>query len=197
MTDPLQKRVGVLRVRLYAGLGQAVLDRSAMVPFFVAAAVILSGTALVGYSFSNPDPKVFINELYAPYIYGDHAYQIGRDLSEKFDGCLTYLLKLDNQQVLGDAGYVDWDPICNCQDFGNFSRLRIEQTNGSYEFRYLKATFRNLSKRETVRFTLVPVGRGWRIADISEAGMASLKRLLLNGYKDNSDHGGRIQSLCR
>ena len=169
-----------------------------MIRLHIGSKILLSILALVGYTFSDASPKAFINEIYAPYLKQDHSYvQTRSDLYEKFDSCLTSLLEADNKQLSGDVGYLDADPICNCQDFSRIKILNISQvgsTGSSLEFSVL---FENFLKKEEVKITLKPRGKEWRIADISDAGMPSLKKMLLDHYGTSSHDGVKIRALCK
>ena len=93
---------------------------------YLAPVLVVNILTLARYDFDGSKPEEFVRELYAPYIRNDHAYvQSKQDLSRKFDSCLGSLLERDNQQPIGDVGYLDADPVCGCQDFSNFGDLNV------------------------------------------------------------------------
>jgi hypothetical protein len=64
------------------------------------------------------------------------------------------LIRIDQSVMRGEAGVLDMDPICRCQDF-DLKTTAVEVTmSGSRQSR-AKVSFENLGERHDVNFNLV------------------------------------------
>ena len=72
---------------------------------------------------------------------------------------------------------MDADPVCSCQDF-EITDVVVDLRPAAGRSATAIASFKNFGKPETVRFELVETGAGWRIADIRDPGMPSLRARL-------------------
>jgi len=118
-------------------------------------------------------PKAYVERLYASYHNSnfnpfDHPERY-------FAPKLLAAIKEDARLAHGEVGYVDGDPICQCQDpDGMHARIARITPQGAN-----KATVQVIidwvdSTARRVRFNLVRTAGGWRIADVSSSDEPSL-----------------------
>lgn len=122
-------------------------------------------------------PKAYVERLYASYHNSnfnpfDHPERY-------FAPKLLAAIKEDARLAHGEVGYVDGDPICQCQDpDGMHARIARITPQGAN-----KATVQVIidwvdSTARRVRFNLVRTAGGWRIADVSSSDEPSLLRAI-------------------
>ena len=122
--------------------------------------------------------KRFVVDLYEHYSHGDPEY-LGRGASTTFDPELLSLLKRDQARAgRGEAGRLDWDPICGCQDGEEVKLLRIEirSTGRSKAQAKVRLQFPNDEPVER-RIDLTVEGGHWRVSDVHDD-LGSLVALL-------------------
>jgi hypothetical protein len=125
-----------------------------------------------------PEPagaRAFVEKLYAAYR-GKGPDYLGRQAPRVFAPGLLALIRRDAAQAKGEVGFLDGDPICDCQDFG-ISRLHVN-VRGAHDRATADVRFHNLDADETIRLDLVGVGGQWRIADIHTKDTPSLVQYL-------------------
>jgi hypothetical protein len=126
----------------------------------------------------------FLRRLYANYdgkhqdvdLIGDHA-------SQWFDPELAALIEAERSS--GEAGTLDSDPICDCQDYGHLSvRITVLTADGKGARASVVATETDTGfdadgrKPRAFTYDLVRMNGQWRIHDISEPQMPSLRQAL-------------------
>jgi hypothetical protein len=122
--------------------------------------------------------EAFLRAIYAAYtpkgkpvdLTGPHAETI-------LAPSLAALMRTDQALADGEVGAIDSDPICACQDFDIRSVTVAAAADGPDKTR-ATASFRNFGKPTRVEFDLVAAGSGWRIYDIHEEDIPSLRKLL-------------------
>ncbi|MBA3670309.1 MAG: DUF3828 domain-containing protein [Sphingomonas sp.] len=127
-------------------------------------------------------PKAFLERLYAGYRNPDfspfaHPERI-------FAPRLISAMNEDAQLAHGEVGYVDADPVCQCQESAGMRAkvvsAKLQGTN--------KATANVLLRfgehmGEKVKFSLVRTKAGWRIADVSSSDEPSFLRAIENSNR--------------
>lgn len=115
------------------------------------------------------DSKAFVRKVYAAYA-DFEAGKAGRANAVVFDRSLGALIDDDTRLTPdGEAGALDWDPVCQCQDF---SHLRATVTISDATATRATARVRFHDTRtagdstHTATFDLVKESQGWRIHDI-------------------------------
>lgn len=136
-----------------------------------------------------PSPEQTIRQIYQPY--SDRSAPVffgGLIVSAR----MNQAIKLDEQLALpGDVGSLDYDPICNCQDFDNLVLEKIAITpkdavhaDATVRFRPFKAN----SDSVTQTLNLIVEDNHWVIDDIHN-GQNSLYQLL------NGDNQQKLATL--
>jgi Protein of unknown function (DUF3828) len=90
---------------------------------------------------------------------------------------LAKVVRLDEQAVNGEVGFLEADPICDCQDFDIRSVTISVQPDGAGRAK-ATASFKNLGHATQIGFDLATIGGQWRIADIYDKEMPSLRKAL-------------------
>jgi len=121
-------------------------------------------------------PKTFIQRLYANYSNSD--YSPFKEANRVFAPRLLAAINKDSELAHGEVGYLDGDPVCQCQDTaGLHASIKNVVEKGRTATVSVKLDFQD-STPTNVRLSLVRIGAGWRIADVSATGEPSLLRAL-------------------
>lgn len=126
--------------------------------------------------------EAFLRSLYSGYMTGQKTPSpTGQAANGLFAPPLLALIRADRALAAGEAGILDQDPICACQDYDKLEQLKIglepagpARANGT-------VSFENSGTATTVQFSLMEVDGKWRIGDISEPGIKSMRRFLADG----------------
>ena len=118
-------------------------------------------------------PRGFVERLYAAYRQAD--YSPFKHPEQVFAPRLLAAIAEDEKLAKGEVGYLDGDPVCQCQDAAGLKAAVTRVTPA----RAGKATVtvRISLAGETPRpaqFSLLRTKAGWRIADVSSAEEPSL-----------------------
>ena len=118
-------------------------------------------------------PRAFVERLYAGYR--DPDYNPLAKPGRVFAPSLVAAIKEDVRLSHDEVGYMDGDPICQCQDAAGL-RHEIEDL-GQQAAKTATVRIRldfGASDRRELTLRLVRTKSGWRIADIATADDASL-----------------------
>ena len=123
-------------------------------------------------------PRRFITSLYTRYSTG--AFEVlGREAGHVFTPSLASAIRRDAATHAGFVGKLDFDPICSCQDPDGLrvEAVSLEAEPNSQVLAVVRLHFRT---QDTVIVTLnlIPTAQGWRVFDVSNRGMPSLRELL-------------------
>lgn len=120
----------------------------------------------------------FLRQVYAQYKAGGTPIDpTGPDARTIYDPALLALILTDRKAVNGEAGVLDADPICACQDY-DIKTIKLSVRSKGAGRAEATASFHNLGQATVVRFDLSSVGGNWRIADIHQKGLGSLRKAL-------------------
>jgi len=146
----------------------------------IVGALLVSGAGRIADS-----PRAFLEQLYRPYFShgkgASFAYPQARAI---VDSSVLALLRRDRLKSKGEVGALDFDPICQCQDWGPFNVLSVSVQRHGLDQASGQVTFANgsNSKKDTVGYTLILANGVWKIHDMSWQGTPSLQGYLRN-YK--------------
>jgi hypothetical protein len=117
-------------------------------------------------------PKAYMERLYAGYR--NSSFNPFDHPERYFAPRLLAAIKEDTRLANGEVGYVDGDPICQCQDpDGLHARVTgVTQQGRDKAIVRVSIGFTGYKARPTT-YTLVQTKAGWRIADVSSADEAS------------------------
>jgi len=120
-------------------------------------------------------PRGFVTMLYAGYRQPD--YSPFKRPERVFAPRLLAAIREDERLAKGEVGYLDGDPVCQCQDAAGLrARITGVTPEGAAKATVSVSISLHGYKPRPVRLSLVRTGAGWRIADISSAGEPSLLR---------------------
>lgn len=119
---------------------------------------------LVAAAPATETPKAYMERVYASYRDKDFSPFDHPNLY--FAPRLLGAIKEDARLAHGEVGYVDGDPICQCQDTdGLHAKVAKVTTQGAKALAEVVLDFTDSTARR-VKFSLVRTGAGWRIADV-------------------------------
>lgn len=127
------------------------------------------------------DIDAFVRSIYTRYaLNGPGVSLSGADATPFITPSLQALVRRDEALLRGEAGVLDADPICACQDFDiqKLDRVVVKSNSAQSEATAV-VSFHNLGRAQTIELKLLNTPVGWRIDDISYEGMLSIRRALL------------------
>jgi len=133
-----------------------------------------------GFAQTLGDARRFVAGLYAAY--GKEpgpdytAHGAGQDI---YAPKLLALMRKDEAAAQGEVGAVDFDPICDCQDY-SITRVTISVNRAASGKTIAQVRFKNSNAWQRVTLDLVPVGGVWKISDVHGTHVKSLLRFLEN-----------------
>jgi hypothetical protein len=122
-------------------------------------------------------PRTFVERIYSNYEDADYSPLAHPE--RVFAQPLVAAINEDQRLARGEVGFLDGDPLCDCQDTGGM-RARIvalSSKRGLASSRILVSFAHGTDKRD-IRVQLVLTPGGWRIADVGTADRTSLLRAL-------------------
>jgi hypothetical protein len=127
-------------------------------------------------------PRAFLERTYASYKNPD--FNPFDHLDRYFAPRLIAAMREDSRLAHGEVGYVDGDPICQCQDAdGVHAKVtRVVRQGPARARAEVIVDFADSTARR-VRFTLVRTAAGWRIADVSSGDEPSFLRAILDSNR--------------
>jgi hypothetical protein len=134
--------------------------------------VLLAGCGRTGSS-----PEAFVRSIYARFETPDAA---APEPGAVYSPVLADLIRADAGAAEGEAGLVDGDPLCSCQDSEGFQDLRLEVRPTGPSTADITACFRLSETPVTVYLSLLKTPAGWRVDDVRSAEQPSLKSMLTN-----------------
>lgn len=103
---------------------------------------------------------------------------------------LRAVLKDERLAGPGSVGYLDGDPLCQCQDSAGFHGrvMKVTATSHSAAIARVRLEFSQSPEqsKSSIRISMVATPAGWRIADVSSSGEPSLLRALENSNRRQS-----------
>jgi len=128
---------------------------------------LIIGVALgAGGPTAAETPKAYMERLYASYR--DASFNPLTHPSLYFTPRLVAALKEDARLAKGEVGYVDGDPICQCQDPDGLqaSVTGVSQKGPDQAEVRVSIGLTGYDARPAT-FSLIMTHKGWRIADVS------------------------------
>jgi hypothetical protein len=163
----------------------AEMNRTVM---WIAAACL---AAIAGPVSAAPDAssaKAFVEKLYLHYPSTPNrsAFQpMGKNASEVFDPGMIAAFREDTRLAHGEVGFVDSDPLCQCQDDTGLKAtvVSVTVTDPNAADVVVNLEYPN-DKPIVLTLHLVPVNGAWRIRDLSTDELKSYRADLLKANKE-------------
>ena len=83
------------------------------------------------------------------------------------------------QQSDGQLGVLSADPLCSCQDPGAIKLQQVRVLSETDEDAQVAVQFDLSGEPQSITLELMKTREGWRVGDVSQAGLPSLKAFLL------------------
>ncbi len=144
----------------------------------------LTGRAAV-YAAGEKDAEAFVRALYAdaaaPLADDRAAAAITPGRDPLYSRTLNALIGVDvrEAEAKGEAPYLNYNPICSCQDAEGFALTALKMTPDGDKAASAEATFVNHGQTLRQTLKLVKEGPMWRIADIVDDKGQSLHDALI------------------
>jgi len=124
--------------------------------------MIIAALLLAG-SQPAESPVAFIHQAYAGYRHSGYSPLLHPD--RLFSPALTAAIRKDGSG--GEVGYLDGDPLCDCQDFERLSAkiLSIRRQGTRAAAARIHVTLGPGATRD-IKLNLVRTHAGWRISDV-------------------------------
>jgi hypothetical protein len=147
------------------------------------AALCLLALPSAGIAAQADTPEGFLRHLYAQYAPGHKQIAFDYpDAAAIVDASLLDALHHDQIAAKGEVGALDYDPICQCQDWEALKTTALTVRPAGPDHATASVTFDNgtgsAKWTQTVRYDLVRVAGAWKIHDIGSKDAASLQGLL-------------------
>jgi hypothetical protein len=118
-------------------------------------------------------PISFLRQVYAHYR--EPNFSPFKHPEHFFAPKLLGAIAEDSELAHGEVGYLDGDPICQCQDTSGMRPVINAVTQRGPNMASVRVSIAwPHDKTQHVRFSLVRTQSGWRIADTSSVGEPSL-----------------------
>jgi hypothetical protein len=142
---------------------------------------LLAATAIVGCDRTQPSPRTLVEQVYAAELGSTgQSTIVSKTANSYYSPSLLNLVKQDQDRA-GDGyvGYLDYDPLCSCQETDGMSVKSIEITLQAANKATAKVTLhRSEPTADTITLNLILLPQGWRIEDISTHDTPSLRQEL-------------------
>ncbi len=122
-------------------------------------------------------PRQFMERLYG--YYGQPDYSPFTHPDRVFAPRLLASINEDSRLAHGEVGYLDGDPVCQCQDPAGMhaSVTGVRATGHGIAIARVSIAW-DAAKPTLAQFTLTRTAKGWRIADVSSVDEPSLLKAL-------------------
>ena len=149
---------------------------------------ILIGAVLGASSPAGETPKAYMERLYASYR--DSSFNPLTQPGLYFSPRLVAALREDERLADGEVGYVDGDPVCQCQDPDGLKATVADVAQDGTDRAKVRVSI-GLAGYEprAATFSLVRTKAGWRIDDVASADEPSLLHALeVSNRRQRTEH---------
>lgn len=119
----------------------------------------------------------FLRGIYANY----RADGKGVNNTDVYETSLLALMAADQQAANGEIGYLDGDPLCDCQDF-DIRDVKLAIKPADHDRLDATVSFRNFDEHRSLHLLLLRSAHGWRVFDVLSSD-GSLRTALQNHLK--------------
>jgi|SRR5579862_7015076 uncharacterized protein DUF3828 len=157
---------------------------------WVAAVCLMIVTNPVAAAPDAASAKAFVEKLYSHYPSkpGNRSAfdPTGKNANQVFDPGMIAAFREDTRLAHGEVGFVDSDPLCQCQDDSGLKATVGSVTMTDPNAADVAVELEYPSDKVTIALTLhlVPVNGAWRIHDLSTKDQESYRADLLKANKE-------------
>jgi hypothetical protein len=146
------------------------------------AMLILASLGLPMPAIAATGPDLFLRVLYAHYADDGPGRPVFDPLGDAatswFSPALLALIRRDEAAATTQPGKLDGDPLCDCQEYHDFILQSVRVTAQQAATARATVRFTNEGQETLLRLRLIKSQTGWRIDDVSDADMPSLRLAL-------------------
>jgi hypothetical protein len=108
----------------------------------------------------------FLRGIYTNYHANGHGVPNDKVKdADVYDASLIALMTADQKAADGEVGYLDGDPLCDCQDF-DIREVKLSIKPADKNRLDATVSFHNLDAQKTLHLLLVETPKGWRVFDV-------------------------------
>ena len=132
----------------------------------------------------------FVHNVYAHYERwaAEKSTSSGQSFKEAalYSPALIDLMRKDQKAADGEVGFIDYDPVCNCQDFDGLkvAEMHIAKTGEKTASGTVSLKFGGEPRLVKLQLMLVWTANGWRIDDIKTSDTPSLQAALKQSTRE-------------
>jgi hypothetical protein len=154
---------------------------------WIAAACLASVASPVAAAPDAASARAFVEKLYSRYPSKPNGMAFdptGKNASEVFDPGMIAAFREDARLANGEVGFVDADPLCQCQDDDGLKSkvMSITMTGPNAADAVVNLQYPDATLALTLH--LVPVNGAWRVYDLSTGDVKSYRADLLKANKE-------------
>jgi hypothetical protein len=131
--------------------------------------------------------RSFVEKLYSHYPSNPNRKAFdptGKNASQVFDPGMIAAFRKDAKLANGEVGFVEADPLCQCQDDSGLQPKDVSVTKKGPNAADAVVNLQSPGETRTLVLHLVPVNGAWRIYDLSIGETKSYRAELLKANKD-------------
>ena len=154
---------------------------------WIAAACLVNVASPVVAAPDTASARAFVEKLYSHYPSKPHGKAFdptGKNASEVFDRGMIAAFREDARLSNGEVGFVDSDPLCQCQDDTDLKSKVESVTMTGPNAADVVVNLQYPDATRALTLHLVPVNGAWRIHDLSMGDMKSYRADLLKANKE-------------
>lgn len=134
------------------------------------------------YEAAKAGPEEFVRALYAVYAApgqgpGEPPPPPGQD--PIYDRMLNAMIGEDFRKANGEVPTLNYDPICGCQDGGDFTLDSVTVTRSGPQAAEAAVVFINMGETKRPTLKLVKEGAMWKVSDVLVPGEKPLTEQLM------------------
>jgi hypothetical protein len=154
---------------------------------WIAAAALASVGSPVAAAPDAASARAFVEKLYSHYPSHPNGRAFdptGKNAREVFDPGMIAAFREDARLAKGEVGFVDADPLCQCQDDSGLKStvVSVTMTGPSAADAVVNLQYPDATVALTLH--LVPVNGAWRIYDLSTGEVKSYRADLLKANRE-------------
>jgi hypothetical protein len=155
---------------------------------WIAAACLASVASPVAAGPDAASARAFVEKLYSHYPSNPNGMEFdptGKNASEVFDPGMIAAFREDARLANGEVGFVDADPLCQCQDDSGLKPkvVSVTMTGPNAADAVISLQYPG-EKPLALTLHLVPVNGSWRIYDLSMGDVKSYRADLLKANEE-------------
>jgi hypothetical protein len=133
------------------------------------------------YEAARVGPEEFVRALYAVHATpGASMGEPPRPGQEPIYGrMLNAMIGADSAKAAGEVPTLNHDPICDCQDSGDFTLVSVTVTSSDPQTAEAAVVFTNMGETKRQTLKLVKEGPMWRVSDVLVPGRPALTEQLM------------------